>query len=198
MATDDVLTLREVSADEWDAAMILAARAFSGEPFGETVFGSDPLPRFANAQRFYRAATPSEHDTHLGAYIDDTLIGLCISSPSGHCHVCTHIDPTAPPADAVALIDWQFEVNVQRAHADQGAHGWISRVVVDSAVQGAGVGRTLVRRALDDLRADGAQAALLECQPHREAMYAAWGFHRIRPFTDPAGPDALLMRQDLS
>ena len=42
-----------------------------------------------------------------------------------------------------------------------------------------------------------AEAVLLECQDHRENFYVACGFHRVRSFPDPFGPDAILMGADL-
>jgi predicted GNAT family N-acyltransferase len=95
------------------------------------------------------------------------------------------------------VADWQFEVNVQAAHADHDAHAWISRVAVDASLRGAGIGRALMHRAVAQLSAAGTETVLLECQNHRENFYVACGFHRVRTFPDPLGPEAILMRADL-
>jgi predicted GNAT family N-acyltransferase len=64
-------------------------------------------------------------------------------------------------------------------------------------LRGAGIGRTLMNQAIGQVRADGGETVLLECQAHRENFYIACGFHRARTFPDPLGPDAVLMRADL-
>src|SRR5437899_7578202 len=118
--------------------MTLAARSFVGEPFIVEMFGVEPVRRFALAHRFYRSSPWFEEEWHLGAWVDDVLVGLCLNSPPGRCHVCRYTHPHQPPDDPMSLIDWQFEVNVQAAHADQGTHGWVSRVAVDPASAGSG------------------------------------------------------------
>jgi ribosomal protein S18 acetylase RimI-like enzyme len=193
----DDLTVRPLAHDQWPDAMSLAARSFVGEPFMIEMFGAEPVRRLALADRFYRA-TPWRADEHqLAAFVNDLLVGFCLCSPPGRCQVCLGTNPDRPPDDPLQLVEWQFEVNVQAAHADQDTHAWISRVAVDPAVHGAGIGRTLMAQAMAALCAEDAAAVLLECQSHRENFYVACGFHRVRTFPDPAGPDAILMRADL-
>jgi len=195
---DDSLSFRTLEAREWPEAMTLAARSFQGEPFIAEMFGHQPLQRFAKAHRFYRATQRHESDVQLGAFVDGVLVGLTSSSPAGRCHICEYVDPLRPPADPAARIDWMFEVNTQAAHSDQGTHAWLGRLVVDPALQGAGIGRALVARSLEGLRAEtGTVGVVLECQSHREALYLACGFERVRTFPDPAGPDCLLMRAEV-
>jgi ribosomal protein S18 acetylase RimI-like enzyme len=191
------LTLRPLEQDEWPIAMSLAARSFLDEPFMIGMFGPEPQRRLALADSFYRSSPWHGDEKHVAAFIGDALVGLCLCSSPGRCGVCLRTDPGQPPDDSLKLVDWQFEVNVQAAHADQGTHAWITRVAVDPALRGAGIGRTLMADSVAQLRADGAATVLLECQPHREAFYAACGFRRIRPIPDPTGPDAILMRADL-
>jgi len=191
------LTLRELDRSEWSEAMTLAARSFAGEPFMAELFGAEPLRRFELAHHLYRSAPWHDEDLHLGAFVADVMVGLCVTSVPGGCHICVHVDPERPPEDPRLVLDWQFEVNVRSAHADQGGHAWLSKVLVDPALRGAGIGRSLIVEALMRLRADSPAPVLLECQPHRESLYAACGFRRVRTFPDPAGPPAVLMRIDL-
>ena len=193
------LTFRLIRRDEWSTAMTLAARSFLNEPFTAELFGVETIGRFASSHRFYQASAWHEDQRHLGVFVDGVLVGLCFTSSSGQCHVCLHTDPSQPPDDPTALVDWRFEVEVQAAHADQGVHAWMSRVAVDPALQRAGVGRTLVAESLAHLREERATSVLLECQPHREELYIACGFRRVRQFPDPAGAgtDAVLMRIEL-
>jgi ribosomal protein S18 acetylase RimI-like enzyme len=193
----DHLTLRPLEQDEWPDAMRLAARSFVNEPFMIEMFGTEPLRRFARASDFYRSSPWHDDQQHLAAFVGDVLVGFCVCSPPGRCRICTDTDPERPPDDQLQVPDWQFEVNVQAAHADHDAHAWISRVVVDPVLRGAGIGRTLMNQAIGQVRADGGETVLLECQAHRENFYIACGFHRARTFPDPLGPDAVLMRADL-
>jgi ribosomal protein S18 acetylase RimI-like enzyme len=193
----DDLTLRRLEQDEWPDAMRLAARSFLNEPFMIEMFGAETVRRFAFANEFYRSS-PWHHDQqHLAAFVGDRLVGFCVCSSPGRCHICTDTDPERPPDDPLQVSDWQFEVNVQAAHADQDAHAWISRVAVESVLRGAGIGRALVRQAIAEAQADGAERVLLECQPHRENFYLACGFYRLRTFPDPLGPEAILLRADV-
>lgn len=193
----DDLTLRPMAQDEWPEAMSLATRSFLNEPFMIEMYGAEPLRRFVLARQHYQTAPWHDDQHHLAAFVSDVLVGFCVCSLPGHCHICTDTDPERPPDDQLQIADWEFEVNVQAAHAHYDTHAWISRVVVDSMLQGAGIGRTLMSHAVDQLRADGVETALLECQVHRENFYVACGFHRARTFPDPLGPDAVLMRADL-
>jgi ribosomal protein S18 acetylase RimI-like enzyme len=193
----DDLILRPLEPTEWPDAMNLAARSFLGEPFMIEMFGADPVRRFALANKYYQSSPWRADQQQLAAFIGDRLVGFCVCCSPGRCHICTDTDPQRPPDDRLHVLDWQFKVNVQAAHADHADHAWISRVVVDSVLHGAGIGRTLMSRAVGQLRAAGAELVLLECQDHRERFYVACGFHRVRTFPDPVGPDAVLMRADL-
>ena len=191
------LRIRPLRKDEWAQAMVLATRSFVNEPFMLEMFGVDPLPRFALAHRFYQSSPWPDEDLTLGAFVGGVLVGLCLSSRPGRCDVCEHIDPRRPPEDPLLYFEWQFEVNVQVAHADQEAHAWMRRVAVDPALRRAGIGRRLVAGAVRELSAIGVRTVLLECQPHREDLYVACGFRRVGSIPEPSGPDAALMRADL-
>lgn len=193
----DDLTLRPLEKAEWPDAVSLAARSFLSEPFMIEMFGADPVRRFALANKYYRSTTWHPDQQHLAAFVDDQLVGFCVCCSPDRCHVCTDTDPERPPDDQLHVIDWHFKVNVKAAHADHDAHAWISRVAVDPVLHGAGIGRTLMSLAVAQLRAEGAEGVLLECQDHRENFYVACGFHRVGTFPDPAGPDVLLMLAEL-
>ena len=193
----DGLEVRPLTESEWPDAMTLGGRVFSGEPFMIEIFGAEPIRRFEGALRMFQAYEWHDEELHLAAFVGGVMVGLCVAGPVGGCRVCNHVDPSRPPDDPDIAVDWEFEVNVQAAHADQGSHGWLSKVLVDPALRGGGIGRGLVAESVSQLRADNPAAVLLECQPHRESLYLSCGFRRVRTFPDPAGPPAMLMRADL-
>jgi GNAT superfamily N-acetyltransferase len=193
----DGLAIRPLSRGEWPDAMTLAARVFSEEPFMTEIFGPEPIRRFEGALRLFYASDWHDEEMHLGAFVGGVMVGLSVAAPQGACRICSHVDPTRPPDDPDLAVDWQFEVNVQAAHSDQGLHGWLGKVLVDPALRGGGIGRGLVAESVSHVRDDGPTAVLLECQPHRESLYLSCGFHHVRTFPDPAGPPAVLMRADL-
>jgi GNAT superfamily N-acetyltransferase len=192
----DELIVRPLEQREWLDAMSLATRSFLSEPFMVEMYGAEPVRRFSLANKHYRSSPWRDDQQHLAAFIGNQLVGFCVCSSPGRCHACIDIDPERPPVDQDEVLDWQFEVNVQTAHANHGAHAWISRVVVESVLHGAGIGRILMSQAIAAVLAEGAETVLLECQVHRENFYVACGFRRATTFPDPAGPDALLMRAD--
>jgi len=194
---DPSLALRPLQRAQWGDAMAMAARAFLDEPFLVTLFGADPLVRLAKAYPLYLNTPWDDTDRHVGAFAGPALVGVVVVSPPGACRVCRTTDPHALPTDPLEVVDWEFDVQVQAAHADHGAHSWIGRVAVEPAVQGSGIGRALMAEAQALLAGLGGGTVLLECLPSREGFYAANGFVRVGMFPDPAGPDALLMRADL-
>ena len=126
----DSPTFRMLQAHEWAAAMTLVARSFHREPFSAALFGDPPVPRFAQAHRFYQDLPWYDADLNLGVFLDGVLVGLSLACAPGGCHVCERVDPDHPPADAAEHAEWVFEVSTQVAHSDQGSHGWVSRLVV--------------------------------------------------------------------
>ena len=93
----DDLTLRPLEQDEWPDAMSLAARSFLGEPFMIEMFGAEPVRRFALANNFYQSSPWHDDEQHPAAFVGDVLVGFCVCSPPGRCHVCMDIDPERPP-----------------------------------------------------------------------------------------------------
>ena len=75
-------------------------------------------------------------------------------------------------------------------------------LAVTPAVQGRGLGRRLLRGALDPSQARGAASIFLEVSPgntHALALYASAGFAQVgcRPRYYPGGGDALVLRCSL-
>ncbi len=189
----EALHLRPLTAQDWPAAVALFLRAFTDEPFVVQMFGPDPVERFGRVVRAYGGMTRDEQGLHLGAFVEGVLVGMCLMTRPGRCRPCS-ADPSTPPEDEAARLDWQFELNTAAAHAGLGLHARISQVAVEPVLQGAGLGRQLVAAALQAAATDAPPLVVLECQPHRRDFYLQCGFETVRTFPDPVGPDAVLLR----
>lgn len=82
--------------------------------------------------------------------------------------------------------------------------GYVQTLGVARRAQRRGVGARLLRRLLDDARAEGATAVWLEVRDDNagaQAMYAAFGFRvrgRRRGYYQPSNTDALVMSVELA
>lgn len=189
--------VRELAQDEWSMAAGVAARAFFDEEFIIGMLGADPFERFAGVQHFYAVEPWDDDAVHLGAFLDTTMVGLIRASPYGRCFVCRHVSADAPPDDPLRAKDWVFEVEVLKAHQPYVDHAWISRVAVEPALHGTGIGKLLIDAALEHLARHGAGAVLLECLASREGFYSSRGFRRVGEVVDPHAEMSYLMRADL-
>lgn len=177
---------------------MLAARAFTNEPFMVHLAGDEPVDRLSAALHHDRAM-PWTEDVQLGALVDDVLIGVCLCSLVDRCLICTRDDlDGAAPDDDERRLDWEFARNARRVHATLGDHAWLSLVAVDPVVQGGGVGRALVVAVIAALRQHATPAVLLECEPERADFYGRSGFQSAGSFWDPSsGSEALVMEARL-
>jgi GNAT superfamily N-acetyltransferase len=189
--------VRELEQAEWATAAGVAARAFFDEEFIVGMLGAEPFARFVAVQHFYAVEPWDDDAVHLGAFLGTTMVGLIRASPYGRCFVCRHVSPTAPPSDPILAKDWVFEVEVLRAHAAYADHAWISRVAVEPALHGTGIGKQLIDAALERIGGDGPGSVLLECLSSRERFYAGRGFRRVAEVVDPHAEMSYLMLADL-
>ena len=95
------------------------------------------------------------------------------------------------------------EVMVLRRKTPRGLIGRIYTLAVDAAYRGNGLGRMVLAGCLDELRAEGAAAAVLEVDATNDAaiaLYERMGFERTRRLVDyyAAGKDAWKMRLELA
>jgi GNAT superfamily N-acetyltransferase len=192
-----VPVVRELAREEWPIAAGVAARAFFDEEFIVGMLGTDPFERFVGVQHFYAVEPWDDDAVHLGAFLGHTMVGLIRASPYGRCFVCRHVSPDTPPDDPIIAKDWVFEVEVLRSHEPYVDHGWISRVAVEPALHGTGIGKLLIEGALAALGEGGPGTVLLECLAGREGFYTARGFRRVAEVVDPHADLSYLMRVDL-
>lgn len=168
-------------------------RAFVDEPFNVEMYGSDPLTRWAGSWALYQGIRRNEYAIALAACLGQAIVGVLVGSLPGHCHVCDVVALTPPPSKSLDAIDWQFHQNIAAVHAPLGPHAWVSKVTVEPALHGLGIGQVLLKDAYESFRVAAPTTLLLECQPHRQGFYVSAGFEPVTTFPDPAGPDALLM-----
>jgi ribosomal protein S18 acetylase RimI-like enzyme len=188
-----------LSLDLDDDARVIAARAFTNEPFMVDLAGDEPADRLAMAIAYWRGHVWDEA-VRLGAFVGDVLVGICLCSLGGACPICMRTDLDGDsPADEDELMDWTFAHNARVLHAEQGAHDRLTLVAVDPVVQGAGIGTALVGAGLDALRASRVVTVVLECEPKRAGLYNRSGFTEVGTFFDPSSnDDALVMRATLA
>lgn len=79
--------------------------------------------------------------------------------------------------------------------------GEMKRLYLRPVCRGLGLGRTLVRRLLDDARGCGYERVVLDTLPgmvEAQALYASLGFRDIAPYTHNPVPGARFMGLELS
>ena len=164
------------------------------------MLGEDPVIRLAGAYALYAGEPWDDAATVLGAFVDDTPLGIVRLSPAGACTACRTVDPASPPADPVARMEWEFELGVVATHARHGEHAWISRMAVEPQLVGHGLGGQLLDAAVAELARRGPAGAqvLLECLSSRESWYLSHGFVRLDDVPEPWADDvSYLMARDL-
>ena len=185
----DVVIRRLRSADR-SSAVGVAARAFQSEEFMVGMLGADPLARYAGAWTIYDSEPWDQDALVLGAYAGTALLGTVRASYPGRCTLCQNFDPDAPPSDPVLRKEWEFEKGARETHLPYEDHGWISRMAVEPAVHGHGIGGRLLEAAVSELASSIAPGAarpplLLEALASRETWYLAHGFTRVGICPDP-------------
>ncbi len=156
---------------------------------------SRPAGPLCRLHALYAVDAPARRTTQCGR-----VRGRCSGRPGRSARhpdaaTCARTAAGGAPQVVVEGIDWEFEGNVRRAHSTQGAHGWVSRVAVEPALQGLGIGRRVMAvRWRCSMRGRAGGAARMPGPSG--AFYEACGFTAVGTFPDPAGPDAHLMRSD--
>ena len=196
MARHDVtaLPLRTIEEREWPGAVGVIHRALFDQPFARQTYGESALARWGRSYDDYCELRREHYSVALAAFAGSVVVGVVLASLPGACRACRDPSVTAPGGDPVDVMNWQFERDRAAVHRRQPAHAWISKMTVEPALQGLGIGRSLLDAVTARLPAG--VPVLLECETHREPFYVASGFRRVTTIPDPAGPDALLLRRD--
>ena len=187
------ISVRPLADVEWPAGLALLHRAFVDEPFTVEMYGPDLPGRWAGSWALYSSMGRASYSLAIGAYAGDVLVGALVGSRPGHCHLCQVLARESRPEDPLDAIDWQFHQNIAEVHRPLAAHAWIEKVATERALRGHRIGRLLLDAAADALKGDAPADLVLECAPDRTTFYTGLQFEQVATFTDPAGPDAMLM-----
>jgi GNAT superfamily N-acetyltransferase len=100
-------------------------------------------------------------------------------------HVVGHVCVVGP-ASRFPAADMLNEVCAQAHHCDTSDLAWISTLFVAAEARGHGIGRLLMKTAVDQVRHSGGRPCLevLPAHPAAMALYMATGWrvvHRFRP-----------------
>jgi ribosomal protein S18 acetylase RimI-like enzyme len=188
------LLVGPLTENEWPAARELFHRAFMDEPWNVVMYGEPLLERWGGSWDLYSTLRSEDYTLTVGARIGGVLAGALIGSNPGHCHVCEVLVNEPRPADQLLDLDWQFHQNIAEVHAPLGAHAWVTKVAVEPALSGLGIGRRLLESTAAALAAHAPAELILECAPNRVSFYTGLGFEEVGTFADPSGPDCSMMR----
>jgi GNAT superfamily N-acetyltransferase len=188
------LALRAIGEREWPGAVGVIHRALFDQPFARLTYGEDALARWGRSYDDYRELRREHYSVALGAFAGSVVVGVVLASLPDACRACRDVSEAAPGGDPVDVMNWQFDRDRAAVHRGQPAHAWISKMTVEPALQGMGIGRSLLDAVT--ARLPVGLPVLLECETHREPFYVASGFRRVTTIPDPVGPDALLLRRD--
>jgi GNAT superfamily N-acetyltransferase len=186
--------LRAIEEREWPGAVGVIHRALFDQPFARQTYGESALARWGRSYDDYSELRHEHYSVALGAFAGSVIVGVALASLPGDCRACRNPSQTAPHGDKVDVMNWQYDSDRAAVHRAQPSHAWISKMTVEPALQGLGIGRSLLQAVTAHLPAG--LPVLLECETHREPFYVASGFRRVTTIPDPAGPDALLLRRD--
>lgn len=145
------ITIRQVLNHELPIAALLLSRAMCDNPIDVRAFGGEAAGRRQKLERFY---SPVLHGLYrrgqiLGGFRDAEMIAVCAFTPPGHCQATlaekVRILPSVVLANQIAtagrILQW---VGAWSRRDPSAPHWHLGPVAVEPAVQGRGVGRTLM------------------------------------------------------
>ncbi|HEX6026223.1 MAG TPA: GNAT family N-acetyltransferase [Solirubrobacter sp.] len=184
--------MRPIEVGEWPGAIGVIHRALFDQPFARQTYGDGAVTRWGRSYDDYAGVRREHYSLALGAFAGPVVVGVVLASLPDACQACKGPSPTARLDDPIDALNWQFDRDRAAVHRAQPAHAWISKLTVEPALQGLGIGRALLDAVTAQLPTS--LPVLLECEMHRERFYAARGFRRVTTVPDPTGPDVLLLR----
>ncbi len=173
--------VREVTEEEFDGAAGVAARSLS-HLF--THVGDDPVDQLSAA---YAAYTQIPWGTHLtvAAFAGRFVVAMAKASVPEMCW-CDDIETAPEPADENEAGIMAYRRFLRPYHPDE-PHWWFGPVGVEPGVQRRGLGTSVMRAALELIRARGGGPVVLESEPDVAGFYRRLGFDDVVRARDPDG-----------
>lgn len=179
----------ELSSQELPAAAAVLGRGMRDNPMHLRVFGDDPAAREEALTRLFDALLKrhqaSDAAIVLGAFIDGTLVGVCVMVRPGRCQPRLADKIQLVPAllgggGGVALtlrvIKWTSQWS---ARDPETGHWHLGPVGVDRALQGRGIGSRLLAEFCARMDAIPSASYLETDKPENVAFYEKFGFQTI-------------------
>ena len=178
--------VRPLVQTETAAAAAVLGRGMRDNPIHERAFGRDAGCREAALTRLFGAVLGGhvEKGTILGAFSAGTLVGVCSMVPPGACHLSgmdkLRMIPTLVGAaglgPALRALRW---AGAWAGHDPKAPHWHLGPVGVERALQGKGVGGSLLRAFCARMDKDRAMAYLETDKSENVAIYQHFGFQTV-------------------
>lgn len=179
--TERACDIRLLERGELFGAAALLGRAMRDNPLHVAAFGADPDVREHTLERLFAVVLPRTH-AHgrvLGAFKDQTLVGVCAMVAPGQCHLSlSEIVQLTPalamrlgPGRLVRLLRW---TSIWARFDPPDGHWHLGPVGVDRHLQGQGIGSALLRAFVSGTR--DAPGYLETDKPENVTLYQRFGF----------------------
>ena len=178
--------VRPLLPAETAAAAAVLGRGMRDNPIHERAFGADQGRREAALTRLFAAVLGGhlERGVILGAFSAGTLVGVCSMVPPGGCQLSGMDRLRMIPAlvgaaglvSAMRALRW---AGAWARHDPKAPHWHLGPVGVERALQGKGIGGSLLRAFCARMDEDRAMAYLETDKPENVAIYGRYGFQTV-------------------
>jgi ribosomal protein S18 acetylase RimI-like enzyme len=180
------ISVRELTEVDLPSAVGIVARGMRDNPLHIAALGSDVHQRFNRLSGMFRVALPLvlSKGLVLGAFADETLVGIAGMIAPGHCQPTLMEKVTLTPR-IVPAVGFDSATRV-RSWLDQWArydlrepHWHLGPVSVDAHLQGTGIGTRLMNEYCSRLDVAHVTGYLETDKPSNVKFYEKFGFETI-------------------
>ena len=184
MATDSVVTMRQLQQTELLPAALILSRAMRDNPLHVRTFTiADAEQRRRALERFFRPVLLGLHNRGMiyGAYRDGVLVGICGIARPDFCQPTT-FEKLRVLSAVLFRNPFGVALRVQNwtdawAHRDPAGHHWhLGPVAIEPSVQRQGIGGALLTAFCAYMDAYGAVAYLETDRRANVRFYQRFGF----------------------